>query len=59
MIHIIGKGNGEAVVFDDKSPPEEHPAPPSVLAEADFWDAAIGEDDLRPAHSNAAPPQAE
>ena len=57
MIHIIGKGNGEAEVFDDESPPEDRPQ--QILAEADFWDAAIGEDDLRPAHSNAAPPQPE
>lgn len=54
MIHIIGKGNGEAVVFDDESPPEDRPH--QVLAEADFWEAVVGEDDLRPAHSNAAPP---
>ena len=85
MIHIIGKGNGEAEVFEDESPPGpcDHEfgdsdrcqkcgtqfggaadpriprrAPPTKaqVAEAEFWDAAIGEDDLRPAGSNAAPP---
>jgi hypothetical protein len=55
VIHIIGKGNGEAVVFDEESPP---PKQAEAMAEADFWDAAIGEDDLRPAGSNAAPPEA-
>ena len=55
MIHIIGKGNGEAVVFEEESPPPPKQAAP--VADADFWDAAIGDDDLRPAGSNAAPPR--
>ena len=90
MIHIIGKGNGEAVVFDDESPPEESgcdhdfgdsnrcqkcgmtfggaadpriprrpPPTPTQVAEAQFWEGIVGEDDLRPAGSNAAPPGSE
>ena len=58
MIHIIGKGNGEAVVFDDESPPEDRAELPP-MTEADFWEAVVGEEDLKPAHSNAAPPGSE
>lgn len=53
MIRIVGKGNGEVEVYEDEQPQDQ---PRRLLAEADFWDAAVGEDDLRPAHSNAAPP---
>jgi hypothetical protein len=55
VIHIIGKGNGEVEVFDDESPPKVAP----VVSEADFWDGLVGDDDLKPAHSNAAPPGVE
>lgn len=61
MIHIIGKGNGEAVVFDEESPPDLRgavPGEPNPGAQiADLVDAMIEDDDLRPAGSNAAPPR--
>lgn len=58
MIHIVGKGNGEAEVFEDESPPllnEATPRDPG-MAVADTLDALVDDDGLRPAGSNAAPP---
>lgn len=52
MIHIIGKGNGEAEVFEDESPPPKRQEPP----EPNILDVPVKDDDLRPAGSNAAPP---
>lgn len=59
MIHIIGKGNGEAVVFEEESPPKpkyQSAEPNPGMDIADRVDAMVSDDDLRPAGSNAAPP---
>lgn len=55
MIHIRGDGTGGVMVFDE--PTTYTPAEPQPgLEAANVLDAAIGDDDLRPAGSNAAPP---